>query len=966
MAIKLGDVFVAILAQDKTDKGYESARKKANKFISDLTTGIGQGVGQFIAQTVGNVVRGALDQIGKATQAAGDLNREIRRTNAVFGESAGDIRAWASTASTSLGLTESAALGAASGLGSMLVQLGSSREQAAIMSKQMVEAARDVAAFNGVTGGGTAILETFAAAFRGEYDSLQRYLPAITDASIKQQALADTGKKTAEQLTAQEKALATQTLILRGATIAAGAYATSLETGEGQQAKFTRRIEEGVARLGQIFVPIQQTFYQGLNGLLDIVAPYGQGILESFAGGLARGLVALTPFFAQLRQVFVTLLETHSPPKLLPELTKWGQQAMQEYLKGWTLADFDALQSVGSIMERVIRGFSASADIKETDLVSRVFGSQKAISQAIREFRELGYVTEGTFGAIADSIGPAGTEVAELVRRYYDLQRASKGVVDAQKELNDITDRYARALSPVNEKLDAVRNKQREITENQELEELGKVIKDPREDLDKRQLARLRAEEIQLERQQRALEGERDTALDGAQQKIDAAEKEREAQQQKFDLLEQALDQQIKTNELISEETALRERLIKEGIAEQKRVLAELEEQQRKEAAILERIADAQLRYRLELSDTAGDLEIMRGELAKVEEGSAEYFDILSQIHSLEERLRKEREAAGDPFAPITVEPGAGGKLEELTGGFKELDEALKGIFGALKGDGGEVKLSPFFAGVVETVGNIKVAVEGAIPIVTDFIDMLMGKSKGVPTADILRPVGEGGGGFWSSIIPGLRGVLAALELIKNNEWAALWNQFDVVMAENFKGTVIYDIYTYMRDTLIPALNLLAEGEWADAWALFSAPLAPLAEQAKQAGFDMMEGFWEGYVGWWAEKGFNLGQDIRRRLQEMFPGILPDDPGYGVPKPGPSLPDFTDPNASFPGGSFPGVTPLLPAMAAGNTSTVGDTYQFFVEQNIAANGDFGGARAGAEAGMASIRDTLIQRTLNGA
>ena len=45
-----------------------------------------------------------------------------------------------------------------------------------------------------------------SSAFRGEYDALQRYIPSITDAAIKQAAMAATGKTNEKSLTEQEKA----------------------------------------------------------------------------------------------------------------------------------------------------------------------------------------------------------------------------------------------------------------------------------------------------------------------------------------------------------------------------------------------------------------------------------------------------------------------------------------------------------------------------------------------------------------------------------------------------------------------------------------------------------------------------------------------------------------------------------------------------------------------------------------
>lgn len=929
-----------------------------------MGTGITQGIGIAIAQGIGRLIDASFDQLGRATAAADNLNESVIRTNKVFGDSASEIRAWAQTADRSLGLSEQAALSNASALGNMFTQLGSSREEAARMSKQMVEVAADLAAFNDVAGGAPVILETIAAGFRGEYDSLQRYLPAITDAAIKQQALNETGKENAEQLTANEKALAFQTLVLQGATNAQGAFNDAVERGAAAEEIFTARMENARAELGQVGLIIQQEFFQTLNELLDEMGFYGENIVEQLVVGLTKGLTAVTPFLAQLRAVFVNVLRPGSPPKLLPELNDWGKAAAEEYLKGWGTADASALETLGSTIEGALRSFVGTGDINATDLVRRVFGSERSLVNAINEWRQAGFVSVKALDDIRRAAGPAGDSVGDLVQSYFNMSDAAQRAADAQEQLQEVTRRYDAALSPLQRKLDDLQDAQSRIRDEQRLEQLGEVIADPRAEASERRAARFEVEEILLRQQIDAIEEEKNAAVNAEQEKLNAAELERKAKEEAFNLQRAILDQQVENNRLLAEDIALRKQLAGEALAAQEKAQRELEAQQRKEAAELERLEGAQLRYRLQLADTVGDLEIMRAELAKTVEGSAEYFDILTEIAQLEEKLASERAGQGDG-GPLSVIGEAGDAALENKQYLDDFRLALKGALGALTGgDEQPAQLTPAFQNIVDGFGNIQQVIGEVRPIVQDFIDLLFGRSKNVPTADILRPVGEGGGGFWSSIIPGIRGVLAALELIKNDEWPALWNQFDVVMAENFKGTAIYEIYTYIRDNLIPALNLLAEGEWADAWALFGAPFDPLVESAKQAGFDMMGGFWEGYVGWWAQKGFNLGQDIRRRLQEMFPGMLPDDLPPLAPKPGAPLPDFSDPNASFPGGGFPGIAPLSAPLLAGttSTSTVGDTVTYFIEQHIAANSDFGGARAGAEAG---IREALLQRRLQG-
>lgn len=1002
MALKLGDVFIAIGTKDETDRGFDAARRKANTFLRDITQGIAQGLGQAVAHGIGNLISKGIDEIGKAVKAADDLNEAIIRTQKVFDDRAQDIFDWAQTTATALGISERAALNNASSLGSMFLQMGVTREEAARMAKALTEVSVDIATFTNISGGAAQVQEVITAAFRQEYDSLQRVLPAISDAAIVQKALAETGKENAEQLTLQEKNLATYNLILEQATIMHGAFADSVERGTAAQDIFQARIEDARADLGQVGLVIQQEFFRALNLVLDSMGFYGENIVEQLVKGMTQALTALTPFFLELRQVF-DVLKPGSPPPLLPELTAWGKAAMEEYLKGWTLADFDSLRAMGNVIESVVRSFAGSGDIKETDLVSRIFGTQRTIHQAIREFRELGEVSEATLGGIADAAGPAGTEVAGLVREYFELQRASQRMVDAQEELNAITRKYDDILAPVDSKLASIRERQDDLNDQQRLEELGEILKDPRAEASDRELARLEIEEIALADHMQDLEAERDTAVDAAQAKIDAAQAEVDAQKARFSIFQQALEQQTQTNALITEEMALRERLADEILAAEEKARRELEAQQRKELATIERIAAAQLGYRLQLADTAGDLEIMREELAKVEEGSAEYFQILTDIDQIEKRLADERAKTDSGDNVITQAGEAALKAKPWMDDFRE---SFRGVMDALFGPKTEeVKLSPFFQGVVDAIEDIKKAVEQVQPIVQGFIDLFFGGGDEDFDNQLFLPsvsggTGTGGGGGpFATILRLVKSTINTLQLILDGDWAQLWSNFKSTAIAAMNKQVEDDpenagVITWIVKDLIPAIDALADGDWATAWE----HLGGRAVDAMAKGFanalasnERMRGMMEfaakfvsgdpigallalgrvvtgskgglpdthaqepgtrgGGSGMFPDTDNDWWNSFLESLKRALPSILPATPGVL------DLQSF--------GGAD--IAPLSPALAGASTTNINSgNITLLVEQIIGTGGDVGGARAGAETGLTRIRDELInQRLING-
>lgn len=657
----------------------DATKSRINGWVQNIATGVAQGLGQALFNTVANGVRSAVGEIGKAIQATSDLTETMSKVGVVFGQSSQEVLDWSKDSATAFGLSQKAALEATSSIANMFIQMGEGQEQAAGMSQVMVELAADIASFNNVAGGAEEVLADMQSAFRGEYDPIQKYIPMINAATVQQQALAESGKESAKELTFLDKALATQTLIMQGAGAAAGDFARTMGEVANQQRIAAAQTENLRAQWGQAFTPIYAEILRGFNLLLGQVSEQGAGIIQALATGMVNGIIYLLPAIRTIRDIFTYWFETHSPPRILPQLAKWGADTINAWLMGMTKADFNILKDLGGSIEGILRSYVGTGQIRETDIVGRVFGSTTAIARAIDEWRRAGTVSRTTLDDIRRSAGPAGEAVGGLVEAYFDLQKASREAARAQDDLNRVTDYYDRALSPIQDKLDDLQGRQRKIREDQQLAELGRTMTDPNSTMDERRLARLEAEEIRVRRKMDAVAEERDTALDAEKKKLDAAKKDEQAKQDAYDAQQAALDQQLKINSLIGEQITLEQRLADQekaerlaaqnkALAEQEKALRELEAEQRKAEAAdkarlaeLERVYQASLRYNLATTDTAGKIALMRLELGRYKEGSAEYFDILTQIAGLEEQLNREREAAAK-------KAGAGGGAGLLGG----------------------------------------------------------------------------------------------------------------------------------------------------------------------------------------------------------------------------------------------------------------------------------------------------------
>ena len=228
--------------------------------------------------------------MGVATKAASDLNETLSKSNTVFADSAKQVENWADGASDSFGQSKREALDAASTFGNMFVQLGVGTDEAAKMSMAMTELASDFASFHNADI--TEVIDAQAAAFRGEYDALQRFVPTINAAAVEQEALAQTGKRVTSELTAQEKALAVQKLMLEGAGDAMGDYDRTADSAANQTRRAKAAMEDASAEIGQALLPMVAA---AAGGVADLAKGFGELPDPIQTGILAiAGLVAVS------------------------------------------------------------------------------------------------------------------------------------------------------------------------------------------------------------------------------------------------------------------------------------------------------------------------------------------------------------------------------------------------------------------------------------------------------------------------------------------------------------------------------------------------------------------------------------------------------------------------------------------------------------------------------------------------
>lgn len=240
------EVRIRVTAKDEASTVVSGTEKRLRSFAS----GVGDSL--KVAGVVGTAALVGL--AASSVSAASDFNESLNKTRVVFKGASGDIENFAKGAANNLGISSRAALDFAGTFGNTFDQLKIGSQQSAEMSKSIIQLAADFGSFHNADI--SDVLNAQSAAFRGEYDALQRYLPLINAAAVENKALEMTHKDNAKALNQQEKALATYALMLEGAGEAQGDFARTADSGANVNRRLTASFEDLKVTIGQKLQPI--------------------------------------------------------------------------------------------------------------------------------------------------------------------------------------------------------------------------------------------------------------------------------------------------------------------------------------------------------------------------------------------------------------------------------------------------------------------------------------------------------------------------------------------------------------------------------------------------------------------------------------------------------------------------------------------------------------------------------------
>lgn len=442
MAGEIGTAYVGVALDPR---GIQSGLGRIASSSAGRFSAFGRTMGVAFASAFGVAAAagiGGFVFLKNVTDAAADYNETLNVTRAIFGKNARAMESWAETTADGWGIAKDAALEGANTFGDMFAQLGLAEGASSRVSRRMVEMAGDFASFKNLEP--AEVIDMIGAAFRGEYDSLQRVIPGINAARVQEEALRMTHKDSADELTNLDKALATNKIILKDGERAIGDAKKTGDSYVGQLREMRAKWQDLKIEIGQKFLPIATTLIRWLNdkapaafkALEDVMTP----IADAFRTALPSALDALEPHFQALADGVGPLVRALG--KTLPKVIQSIGPAIGTIAQGVGRLAPVLGEIIALAAEKLAPVFRAAAEIirdaiiqiatvieqnrgKLTNIFSAIAGLLKAIEPIVRVIftQVLPLALENAI-MLLDKIADVIQFVTPFVRKYAEVWAA--------------------------------------------------------------------------------------------------------------------------------------------------------------------------------------------------------------------------------------------------------------------------------------------------------------------------------------------------------------------------------------------------------------------------------------------------------------------------------------------------------------------------------------------------------------
>lgn len=192
-----------------------------------------------------------------------------------------------------------------------------------------------------------------------------------------------------------------------------------------------------------------EPLYEGFLNVMTLIAlawekfvskalRWGWNIVVELATGMAKAarqvLTEVVNFIGGLIQDF---LGAFSPPKKGPlsQIVEWGKGLINQYIRGFALADFGAIRDALSPIQEALEAAVTVGDIDEEQFV-QIFGRVRELAaQLFSEFRRSGEISEEILGRISDTLGEGAQDYVDYIRMTLEYQAALSRLRAVEEEV---------------------------------------------------------------------------------------------------------------------------------------------------------------------------------------------------------------------------------------------------------------------------------------------------------------------------------------------------------------------------------------------------------------------------------------------------------------------------------------------------------------------------------------------------
>jgi len=241
-----------------------------------------------------------------AVKAASDFSETQSKINVIFGESSKELAKFASTAATSLGQTKTQALDAAATFAIFGKSAGLSGQALVSFSTDFVKLASDLASFNNTSPDDA--IQALGAALRGESEPLRRYGILLDDATLKAKATEMGIYSGTGALSAQQKVLAAQQVIMAQTSLQQGDFARTSDGLANTQRILAAQFENTKIVLGEKLLPIVLDVIKFFQTNLPTAIKIFQDAFSPIADAIERNKASFQAFGKLIMEYIVPIL----------------------------------------------------------------------------------------------------------------------------------------------------------------------------------------------------------------------------------------------------------------------------------------------------------------------------------------------------------------------------------------------------------------------------------------------------------------------------------------------------------------------------------------------------------------------------------------------------------------------------------------------------------------------------------